>query len=118
MNHFAIVGTRSFCDLKLVATITETLCRDYPDITVVSGGAVGPDDVSEKVAKRMNRKTLIFKPNWAQYGKRAGFLRNEQIIAASDFVVAFWDGKSKGTEHSINLAIKMGKPINIYIRAK
>jgi hypothetical protein len=62
------------------------------------------------------RKKHIFKPDWDKYGKRAGFIRNELIINEADKIIAFWDGESKGTKLSIDLAIKAGKPIDIYVR--
>ena len=60
-----------------------------------------------------NIKTLIFPANWEKYGKRAGFIRNEDIIKNCDAVIAFWDGKSKGTFHSLSLADKYYKPTKI-----
>jgi len=86
------------------------------DFYVVSGGARGIDTQAEQLAIKKGLKTLIFKPDWDKYGKRAGFIRNVDIIKNADFVVAFWDGTSKGTKHSIDLAIKAGKPIDIYVR--
>jgi len=39
-----------------------------------------------------------------------GFIRNQQIVDACDMVLAFWDGKSKGTQHTISLAKAQKKP--------
>jgi len=51
-------------------------------------------------------KSIIIKPEWNKYGKSAGYKRNSLIINEADKVVAFWKGESKGTKHSIDLAIK------------
>jgi hypothetical protein len=83
------------------------------DTIIISGGARGVDTVATMTACFRNLKFEIFYPDWKRYGKSAGFIRNEQIVKAADKVVAFWDGKSKGTAHSIKLAKQYGKPIEI-----
>ena len=45
-------------------------------------------------------------PDWDKYGKSAGYIRNTEMAEAGDILVAFWDGKSKGTEHMINIMKK------------
>ena len=106
-----IVGSRNFNDYKL---LKETLDEYIEDVfLIVSGGAKGADSLGEQWAKENNIKTLIHKPEWKKYGKSAGFVRNELIINDSDIVIAFWDGLSKGTKHSINLAKKQNKKVKI-----
>jgi hypothetical protein len=51
----------------------------------------------------------IIRPDWNSYGKSAGFVRNRQIIKAADMVIAFWNGKSRGTENSIQIAKELNK---------
>jgi len=53
--------------------------------------------------------TLVIPANWEKYGLRAGFLRNTEIVAEADEVVAFWDGESKGTQDTIKKAKEAGK---------
>ncbi len=107
----AIIGSRTFENYDF---LNETLEQYKPKITlVVSGAAKGADSLGEKWATKNNIKTLIFPANWDKYGKRAGFVRNEDIIKNCDCCVAFWDGKSKGTSHSISLCEKYNKPYKI-----
>ena len=40
-------------------------------------------------------------------------IRNTDIIKNSDFVFAFWDGKSKGTKDSIDKSKKLNIPIKV-----
>ena len=64
----------------------------------------------------MGLTAVIFPAEWKKYGKRAGYIRNHDIIKNSDHVVAFWDGKSRGTLHSIELARdKYHIPIDVYV---
>jgi hypothetical protein len=106
----AIVGSREYPDMDQVRAFVQSLSI-YD--TVVSGGARGVDKVAEEEAIKRNMRTAIFKAKWQEFGKRAGYLRNEEIVAACDKVVAFWDGKSKGTAHTINIARKAGKVVDI-----
>lgn len=108
----AIVGSREFPDMDLVREFVRSLPEDT---IIISGGARGVDRVAEEEAKKLAMITEIYPADWQQYGKRAGFLRNKQIVEAADMVQAFWDGKSKGTAHSIRLAKEAGKPVQIRV---
>lgn len=113
----AVVGSREFKDSDLIEHVlhNKTKCAsDY--YTIVSGGARGVDTLAEKFADEYGITKKIFLPDWDRYGKKAGFLRNILIINEADKVIAFWDGKSAGTKNSIDLAIKQGKPLDIYVR--
>ena len=109
----AVVGSRDFNDYGLMKKYLDKIHSVEPITHIISGGARGADSLSEKWAKENNVETLIFKPDWNKYGKKAGYLRNVDIITNSDKVLAFWDGTSKGTQHSINLSNKEGKKIKI-----
>jgi hypothetical protein len=82
---------------------------------VVSGGARGIDHCAELYAKQYRKKLEVYKPDWDKYGKRAGFIRNELIINNADYVLAFWNGESKGTLDSIRKAHKLKKLAIVYI---
>jgi hypothetical protein len=81
---------------------------------LISGGAPGPDRIAEEVAKGRGIKTTIFPAEWDKLGKQAGFLRNAIIIKEASFVVAFWDGKSRGTLDTIKKAVSAGKQVHVY----
>lgn len=110
-SHLAIIGSRTFDDYNLLKTELDKLSK--VDL-ICSGGALGADSLGEKWAKESGVRTLIFKPDWNKYGKSAGMIRNKDIISNSDGVICFWDGKSKGTKNSIELSLKLNKPIIIY----
>ena len=107
----AIIGSRTFLDYNF---LEETLLKVKDRITeIVSGGAKGADSLAEKFANKYNIPTKIFLPDWDTYKKAAGFIRNTQIIEYCDVVVAFWDGKSRGTMDSVKKAEKLGKKVKI-----
>lgn len=107
----AVIGSRSFDDYDL---LEKTLMR-YDIKMIVSGGARGADELAEKYAEQMGIPIKVHYADWDKHGKSAGFIRNRLIIDDCDFVVAFWDGKSKGTLNSIQLAKKQNKKVEIII---
>ena len=109
----AIVGSRTFNDYtKLRSFIKENFNVD--EIThIVSGGARGADRLGEAFAAEFGKQLVVFKADWDKYGKRAGFVRNVDIINECDQCVAFWDGESHGTKHDIELCEQQGKVCKI-----
>lgn len=103
MQRIAIVGSRSINDLELLENIWKQLNLPYKDVTIVSGGAIGVDSNGADFSDKYGIPIIVFKPNWARYGKSAGFKRNEDIIKNCDICIAIWDGKSQGTKHSMDL---------------
>lgn len=84
-------------------------------IEVVSGGAKGADNLGEYWAnRRHNTKATVFKADWDKHGKAAGPIRNAQMAEYADALIAFWDGKSKGTKNMIDTALKEGLEVHVY----
>ena len=110
----AIIGSRNFVDYDTLSHIAGAICDRQPIDTIVSGGAKGADSLGEKFAKDNNLQTLIFLPDWETHGKSAGYKRNVDIISNCDFVLSFWDGESKGTQHSMNIAHSQNKEVIVY----
>ena len=107
----AIVGSRNFEDYDLLDMVIKKYCviNSCIPTMIVSGGAKGADQLGERFARENGIETLVFLPEWDKYGKRAGHVRNRDIVQSSDVVFAFWDGKSPGTKGSIDLAISLDK---------
>jgi hypothetical protein len=105
----AVIGSRNFNDYK---KLCETLSQ-YEISEIVSGGAKGADSLAERYSKEYDIKITIFYPDWKKFGKSAGPIRNKEIIDYCDRVVAFWDGTSKGTKSSINIANRLKREVNI-----
>lgn len=58
----------------------------------------------------------IFPANWAEFGKYAGYIRNYDMGKNADMLIAFWDGKSKGTSHMIDIAERLNLIIHKIIQ--
>lgn len=105
--RIAIVGSRDYPDLDAVAAYV----NDLPEgTTVVSGGARGVDQVAVMTASLRNLPVDVYKADWDRYGKSAGYRRNIDIVANADKLVAFQHNASRGTQHSIDLAVKARIP--------
>ena len=104
----AVVGSRSLQVLDLE--------RYLPvDVTqIVSGGARGVDQCAREYARKMGIPLLEFLPEYSKYGRAAPIRRNEEIVRSADLVLAFWDGKSRGTLYTIRFANKMGVKVQIF----
>lgn len=109
---FAVIGGRDFDDYELLKSFLDSI--KMPIDLIVSGGCLNsPDILGEKYADDNCIEKLIFKPEWDKYGRSVAFVRNKLIIDNADIVIAFWDGKSKGTKHSLDYAKKKNKHIKI-----
>lgn len=110
-SKVAIVGSRGFNDYEL---LRERLKNHAGNISeIISGGAKGADSLAEMFADEYGIKKTIFKAEWSKFGRSAGIIRNKDIVKNCDVLIAFWDGKSKGTKNSIDLAISQNKKVTI-----
>ena len=104
----AVVGSRS-----IFATDISMYISDGDEI--VSGGAVGVDSCAAEYAKKNGLKLTVFLPQYERYGRTAPIARNKKIVDYADKIIAFWDGKSKGTLSVIKYAEKTGKQCEIIL---
>lgn len=95
-----VAGSRDFTDYSLLDRELSNLNIDC----VITGLARGADLLGKKWAELNNKKILEFPAEWDKYGKSAGYKRNAQMLKEADFLIAFWDGKSKGTKNMIDIA--------------
>lgn len=112
----AVIGSRDFNDKERLFSVLD---KNYNKIEmIISGGAKGADELGRLYAQERGFPCMIYYPRWhtidAQYDRGAGFKRNHQIIRDADVVVAFWDGESRGTKHSLDLAESLGKKVRIF----
>lgn len=97
-----IAGSRGITDYKIVC---DAIKESGFDITrVVSGGARGTDQLGERWAKEHNVPCEVITANWEVDGRSAGLKRNKEMCEVSDALIAIWDGKSRGTSHTIKIA--------------
>ena len=106
-----ICGSRGWTDQ---AAIWDRL-RNLPlDAEIITGGAIGVDTIAKIGADYFGLTSIVFPADWKTHGKAAGLIRNiEMLDQKPDLVIAFWDGKSTGTAHTITNAEKRTIPVEV-----
>ena len=118
MYKIIIAGSRDFLNYELL----KSECNDHINsltnlhdnsIAIISGNARGADRLGEKYAEEHNYKCHIMPADWNKHGMRAGYLRNSDMAKQANALIAFWDGKSKGTKNMIQEAKKANLDIKV-----
>jgi hypothetical protein len=114
VNHKVIIaGGRDYNDYQYLEYMCEEILQGRFNIEIVSGGANGADKLGEQFALENSYPVTRFPADWNLHGKKAGPLRNIQMAEYADELIAFWDGKSKGTKHMIDEATRQGLIVNV-----
>jgi len=105
----AVIGSRGI-------TISDLGKYLPPETTeIVSGGAKGVDTSAREYALARGIRLTEFLPEYDKYGRGAPLKRNITIIEHADVVLAFWDGKSRGTKFVIDNCKQMGVPVKVFV---
>lgn len=108
----AVVGSREFADLDRVRRYIASLPSS---IVVLSGGARGVDRCAVDAARSRGLRWLEYLADWDRDGRHlAGRIRNQRVAERCDRMVAFWDGKSTGTQDAFTRAIALGRQVVVY----
>ena len=108
-----IAGSQTFTDYQ---RLCQTLALERSRITqVLTGGARGAEQLGYRWAWKHQVKHQLFRADWERFGKSAGVRRNYQMAQASDMLLAFWDGRSAGTQHMISCMQQLGKPVVVIL---
>lgn len=108
-----IAGSRGFNDFNLLCEKVDRILSNETNIEIVSGTAKGADKLGEMYANKRGYDLKQFPADWEKYGKSAGYLRNVEMADYPDALIAFWDGKSRGTKHMIDIAKEKGLKIRV-----
>ena len=105
----AVIGSRSIKQVDFD--------RHLPKETdeIISGGAKGVDQLAALYAEKKNIKITVICPNYRRYGKGAPLKRNDEIIDYADYILAIWDGKSRGTKYVIERCKKINKAVKVIL---
>jgi hypothetical protein len=100
-----VSGSRNWVDTDLIYKELDKLLTTFPGkLILIHGGASGADDIANSWAKVNNVPVEVFMPKWEELGKKAGALRNiEMVKSGVDTGLAFMIDNSPGTSHAISL---------------
>lgn len=107
-----IAGDREMTNQALVDEIIED--SRFVIAEVVSGGARGVDTCGENWAKRNKIPIKQFPARWREYGRGAGPIRNGQMAAYADALIAIPVPYSVGTRNMIKQA--QDHKLEIYVQ--
>ena len=110
-----IAGGRDFKDYDLLCRKADYYLSRQDEIEIVSGCAKGADKLGERYADERGYLIKRFPADWGTFGKRAGYLRNEDMAIYADALIAFWNERSKGTKHMIDIAEQQGLKVRVVI---
>lgn len=102
-----IAGGRDFDDYPYLKQKCDALLRDKKrerPIVILSGKCSGADRLGERYAKEQGFEIDPYPADWTRYGASAGPRRNRQMAAKADALIAFHDGRSRGTKNMIEEA--------------
>ena len=113
MFKVIIAGGRDFNDYQKLRSFCNKVLINKKDIEIISGKARGADSLGEKFAKENNYQIVEFPADWNKFGKKAGYIRNEDMAEYADALIAFWNKRSAGTKNMIDIARNSGLPVRI-----
>lgn len=105
MEKIIVAGSREFKNYNLLKNTLDKYLNNQ-EAKIICGGAKGADTLGKLYAESKNLQIQYFFPEWGKWGKIAAHLRNAEMAKVGDTLIAFWDGKSRGTKNMIQLAEK------------
>jgi len=109
-----VAGGRDFNNYKgLTSSLNYLFQHINDDIEIVCGMSKGADRLGERYAKEQGYRIIYMPADWDLYGRSAGYKRNVEMAKYANALVAFWDGKSSGTKHMIEIARSEGLEVRI-----
>ena len=122
-NDFRVIiaGTRDFDNYTLLCEYADKMLSKRKEagynIIIVSGCATGADTLGEHYAEVRGYQVERYPAQWrdanGKYDKGAGVKRNALMADNADALLAYWDGKSRGTKNMIQEATKRGLLVRI-----
>lgn len=110
-----IAGCRDFVDYELLKEKCDFYLQNKKeeDIVIVSGHASGADALGERYAQERGLQLETYPADWKTHGRAADPIRNAQMASVAHALIAFWDGKSRGTKNMIDTATKRGLQVAV-----
>lgn len=130
-----VAGGRDFSDFNYGFQAMDKMLEntDLSEVVIICGKASGGDTCGEewyKLHKLEGVDIEYFIPEWDDvdkpdavvktnrfgkpYNAKAGMDRNHAMGDTATHLIAFWDGKSRGTKDMINYMTKLGKPVKVF----
>lgn len=115
-----VCGSRTWTDERVIrealdARMPYDALADDQLPTVMHGNARGADRIAADVAVDLGFWVQAFPADWKRHGKAAGPIRNRQMLDAEpDVVLAFQVRNSRGTQDTVDEALRRGIPVYVF----
>jgi hypothetical protein len=113
IKRVIIAGSRTAESMTILRKALRE-CGWKPKV-ILSGRAPGADRLGERYANAEGLELEEYPADWNRLKKRAGMVRNAEMVKHADGLIALWDGKSPGTRHVIACAHARGIPTYVYV---
>ena len=117
MKKIIVAGGRDFTDRDRIRNICRIyFCNSWLNAAdvLISGGCRGADALAQEWAENSGFDFILHPADWDKHGRAAGPIRNRQMAQDGNMLIAFWDGKSRGTKNMIEEALKAGLEVHVY----
>jgi len=112
----AVIGSKSVTDFQIIKDIINKPINLLEwKITEIVIGGVDYCDLGAALWARQNKIPIrIFQPNWKQWGKRAGLMRNIEIVSYADAIIILCEEDVEAFRNLIKMAREQHKKIYLY----
>ncbi len=111
-----MAGGRNFNDYDFFCKALDSYLETHHQgktLVFISGRAwKGADAMVIRWCRMRGYPWVEYPANWEKFGRSAGYVRNTEMAKVGNFLLAFWDGMSKGTGHMVNIATRLGLAVN------
>jgi SLOG family YspA-like protein len=118
-----VCGSRDWGRPTVISRRFELLRDEHEHVAIIHGAASrkrrgiesSADMLADHFARYYGFVVQPFPADWEKHGKRAGILRNLQMLDEQpDLVLAFQRDGSRGTQHTIDEARRRGIPVEVH----
>lgn len=123
MTRILISGSRDWDEwliigrtIKSAISLLQPYFEDYDEVTIVHGACpTGADELADQWAAENGVAVERHPADWDTHGRRAGYLRNQEMVdAGADIVLVFNKNSSRGASMTARLAREAGLPVIEY----
>ena len=108
-----------FTGSRNITELNEDILKELDKVKnkdiIIHGGAIGADQLIKEYASMNKIEQKIIRPINPSNNQHYLY-RNIEIITLCDKLIAYWDGKSRGTKFTIDYAKNRGKEVVIILK--
>jgi hypothetical protein len=99
-RRLLVCGGRTYADRERLYYVLDAYHKKFGISVLIHGAARGADSLAAEWAHNRGVDSRSYPANWQLYGRRAGFVRNAQMLEEGkpDDVIAFPGGKGTAND--------------------